>query len=128
LFTHSQLCHFPQTWTLTQDAEWKTNRDVRETLLKDEDSEMIVGQDDAEGGLYDNEEGDDEYGEDTEGADEDWNDADDYGEDAGDLTFRSFWSLVSLLSSHQLGWGSEMNGMWPTTSMLMLQQVALQAS
>jgi hypothetical protein len=36
--------------------------------------------------------------------------------------------LVSLLSSHQLGWGSEMNGMWPTTSMLMLQQVALQAS
>jgi hypothetical protein len=49
---------------------------------------MIVGQDDAEGGLYDNEEGDDDYGEDTEGADEDWNDGDDcdYGEDAGNPT------------------------------------------
>ena len=70
-----------------QDAEWKTDRDVRETLLKDEDGEMIVGQDDAEGGLYDYEEGDgdDGYGEDTEGADEDWNDADDYGEGAGDV-------------------------------------------
>ena len=56
-----------------QDTEWKTDRDVRETLLKDEDGEMIVGQDDAEGGLYDYEEGDDEYGEDTEGANEDWN-------------------------------------------------------
>jgi protein KRI1 len=62
---------------------------VRETLLKDEDGEMIVGQDDAEGGLYDNEEVDDEYGKDTEGADEDWNDGDDcdYGEDAGNPTF-----------------------------------------
>jgi hypothetical protein len=46
----------------TQDVEWKTDRDARETLLKDEDGKMIVGQDNAEGGLYDNE---DEYREDT---------------------------------------------------------------
>jgi protein KRI1 len=70
-----------------QDAEWKTDRDVRETLLKDEDGKMIVGQDDAEGGLYDDEQGDDEeYGEDTETDDQDW-DVDDFGEEDADANY-----------------------------------------
>jgi hypothetical protein len=64
---------------------------MRETLLKDEDGEMIVGQDDAEGGLYDNEEGDDEYGktlkEPTKTGMMMAGDDCDYGEDAGDPTF-----------------------------------------
>ena len=71
-----------------EDAEWKTDTDVRESLLKDEDGNMIVGQDDVEGGLYDNVEDDDEYDHGAEGdavvdENEDWNEADEYeGEEA----------------------------------------------
>jgi protein KRI1 len=70
-----------------EDAEWKTDTDVRETLLMDEDGQMIVGQDDAEGGLYDDEQGDDEeYGEDVETDDPDRY-AEDYGEEDADANY-----------------------------------------
>eukprot|EP00521_Asterionellopsis_glacialis_P011771 CAMPEP_0195289924 /NCGR_PEP_ID=MMETSP0707-20130614/6000_1 /TAXON_ID=33640 /ORGANISM="Asterionellopsis glacialis, Strain CCMP134" /LENGTH=729 /DNA_ID=CAMNT_0040349983 /DNA_START=41 /DNA_END=2230 /DNA_ORIENTATION=+ len=56
-----------------EDKEWKTDGDVRESLQQDDDGNMIVGEDDADGGLYDNynedeneEEGEEDYGEDDE--------------------------------------------------------------
>ncbi len=36
-----------------QDSQWKSDLDVRESLKTDEDGALLVGQDDAEGGLYD---------------------------------------------------------------------------
>ena len=73
-----------------QDAEWKTDRDVRESLLKDEDGKMIAGLDDEAGGLYDNGDEGEEYGDDTEGEEtdlqEDWNE-DYYGEGEEEAAF-----------------------------------------
>jgi protein KRI1 len=72
-----------------QDAEWKTDRDVRETLLRDEeDGKLIAGLDDEAGGLYDNvEEDDDEeedYGDNIEGdgtdQNEEWDEEEHYNE------------------------------------------------
>lgn len=51
------------------DTEWKTDLDVREALQEDEDGGVIVGQDDAEGGMYDNYDGEEED-EDADG--EEW--------------------------------------------------------
>jgi protein KRI1 len=36
-----------------EDSEWKTDADVRSSLLQDEDGRQLVGGDDEEGGLYD---------------------------------------------------------------------------
>lgn len=36
-----------------EESEWKTDQDVRNSLQQDEDGELLVGQDDADGGLYD---------------------------------------------------------------------------
>lgn len=75
-----------------QDAEWKTDRDVRESLLKEEDGNVIAGLDDEAGGLYDNEEGDadDEYGdEEGEGAsqNEEWNEDEYDGQEEEGVAF-----------------------------------------
>jgi len=77
-----------------QDVEWKTDHDVRESLLKDEDGDMIAGLDDEAGGLYDNDEGDeDEYEDDTEGEgadqNEDWNEDEYYRKDGGEAFARA---------------------------------------
>jgi len=37
-----------------EDNEWKTDLDVRQTLKDDDDGEDLVGQDDVNGGMYDN--------------------------------------------------------------------------
>merc|ERR1712161_52138 len=37
-----------------EDNEWKTGLDVRQTLKDDDDGEGLVGQDDVNGGMYDN--------------------------------------------------------------------------
>ncbi|GAX29424.1 protein KRI1 [Fistulifera solaris] len=60
-----------------QDSQWKSDLDVRESLKTDEDGALLVGQDDAEGGLYDV--GDEEEGDDVENDhegdnEEDWPD------------------------------------------------------
>ncbi|GAX26299.1 protein KRI1 [Fistulifera solaris] len=47
-----------------QDSQWKSDFDVRESLKTDEDGALLVGQDDAEGGLYDV--GDEDEGNDVE--------------------------------------------------------------
>lgn len=65
------------------DAEWKTDQDVRSSILKDEDGDLIAGLDDEAGGLYDNVEEDEEYGgDDTQGEtaeqDQDWNENQEY--------------------------------------------------
>ena len=65
-----------------EDREWKTDLDVRETLKDDEEGDGVVGQDDVNGGMYDNvqegeanEEANDEEYDETE----EWND-DEYDE------------------------------------------------
>jgi protein KRI1 len=64
-----------------QDKEWKSDADVRESLLKDEDGNMLVGEDDADGGLYDNGdlEDDGEFNDDED--DENEEEVGDYGDD-----------------------------------------------
>ena len=55
------------------DTQWKSDKDVVTTLKNDEDVVDVVGQDDLDGGLYDNYdegEGDENNGEDEEYADE----------------------------------------------------------
>jgi protein KRI1 len=55
------------------DTQWKSDKDVVETLKNDEDVVDVVGQDDLDGGLYDNYdegEGDENNGEDEEYPDE----------------------------------------------------------
>jgi protein KRI1 len=57
-----------------EDAVWKSDMDVRKTLEADEEGADVVGQDDAEGGLYDEE----DYGnEEDEGNADEWQDDDD---------------------------------------------------
>jgi protein KRI1 len=64
------------------DAQWKNDRDVRGTLQRDEDGELLVGQDTEDGGLYDNI--DDKAADDSDHADEDHPDDDDWMEDDED--------------------------------------------
>jgi protein KRI1 len=62
------------------DAQWKSDKDVVDTLKNDEDVVDVVGQDDLDGGLYDNYdegEGDDNNGEDEEYPDEEIDEDDD---------------------------------------------------
>lgn len=54
-----------------EDAEWKTDKDVRESLKREEDGDLMVGQDDEDGGLYDNVQDDDNEGP-QDGYDGDW--------------------------------------------------------
>merc|ERR1711935_1133892 len=65
-----------------EDEEWKTDIDVRQDLMGDEDGEEIVGED-VEGGMYDTnaaeEEEDDYNGED--GDQQDWGDDEEMGEE-----------------------------------------------
>jgi protein KRI1 len=39
-----------------EEKQWKSDGDVRDSLLQDEDGNQLVGEDDADGGLYDNQE------------------------------------------------------------------------
>jgi len=55
-----------------EDKEWKSDKDVRESLLQEEDGKMLVGQDGMEGGLYDYDEGDEQDDEDDQQGEEDW--------------------------------------------------------
>lgn len=67
-----------------EDAEWKNDADVRRTLMQDEDDgNALVGQDDEDGGLYDN--GEDEY-DDDDGEQEGQDDAEGY-DDENDEVF-----------------------------------------
>ena len=73
-----------------QDAEWKTDQDVRETLKKDEDGALLVGQDD-DGGLYDNDEEneyeggyDEEEYDGMEEEEEEWPEEEGYAADGND--------------------------------------------
>ena len=66
-----------------EDKEWKTDVDVRKTLKADEEGDELVGQDDVNGGMYDNV-NDSEYNEDAMDEEyydenEEWND-DEYDE------------------------------------------------
>jgi protein KRI1 len=71
-----------------QDQEWTNDQAVRESLQRGEDGELLVGQDDVDGGLYDNDEevpeeetGGEEEEKDYEGVEEEeWPD-DDMDED-----------------------------------------------
>eukprot|EP00977_Amphora_coffeiformis_P018046 scaffold6120_cov162-Amphora_coffeaeformis.AAC.3 len=71
-----------------EDKEWKSDKDVRETLMKDEDGNLIVGHD-KEGDMYDDTVGDDAEeeengGDDNEDDDDEWNDEGNYeGEEGG---------------------------------------------
>jgi protein KRI1 len=62
-----------------EDEEWKTDLDVREGLKADEDGKGVIGQDDAEGGMYDTYTGEEE----TEEQDETGEDFEDQGEEEG---------------------------------------------
>uniref|UniRef100_A0A7S2VCY1 Kri1-like C-terminal domain-containing protein n=2 Tax=Entomoneis paludosa TaxID=265537 RepID=A0A7S2VCY1_9STRA len=70
-----------------EDAKWKSDKDVREDLAKDEDGEILVG-DDEQGGLYDDENDDDddepneraERGQD-ETEEDDWVEEEEFGDD-----------------------------------------------
>jgi protein KRI1 len=62
-----------------EDTEWKSDLDVRRTLQQDEDGVALVGKDDADGGMYDVYENEDDeqdnaqdYEEDEERGDEDY--------------------------------------------------------
>mmetsp|Transcript_27595 Transcript_27595/g.41758 ORF Transcript_27595/g.41758 Transcript_27595/m.41758 type:complete len:736 (-) Transcript_27595:415-2622(-) len=70
-----------------EDSQWKSDADVRESLLDDEDGKMLVGEDNEDKGLYDNEEeeGDQPYHE--EGDDEYFNE--DVSNDINDEGFQS---------------------------------------
>jgi protein KRI1 len=52
-----------------EDTEWKSDLDVRKSLEEDEDGQAVVGQDDVEGGMYDNY--DEDEGEDDDTGNED---------------------------------------------------------
>ncbi|KAG7355601.1 KRI1-like family protein [Nitzschia inconspicua] len=69
-----------------EDPEWKSDLDVRKSLNEDDDGEVLVGQDDVDGGMYDTYDGkDDEEEEETgnaDGNDEEWNEGDDEYYDA----------------------------------------------
>ncbi|GKY98612.1 hypothetical protein MPSEU_000817900 [Mayamaea pseudoterrestris] len=41
----------------SNDAEWKSELDVRNTLKNEEDGDLLIGQDDEDGGLYDDNQG-----------------------------------------------------------------------
>lgn len=62
-----------------EDAEWKSDLDVRKSLKADEEGEGVVGQDDPDGGLYDNYDGDND---DEENA-SNWEDEEDNEEYVG---------------------------------------------
>jgi protein KRI1 len=73
-----------------EETQWKSDLDVRESLLQDEDGKMLVGEDDVDGGLYDGVEDDDadkEYNGEEDDADKEYNGEEDdadveyYGED-----------------------------------------------
>jgi len=53
-----------------EDGQWKTDGDVRESLLRDEDGKMLVGEQDNDKGLYDNEEEERDQSDGDEGDDE----------------------------------------------------------
>lgn len=53
-----------------EDGQWKTDADVRESLLRDEDGKILVGEHDDDKGLYDNEEEERDEQDDEEGDDE----------------------------------------------------------
>jgi len=68
-----------------EDKEWKTDGDVRESLKQDDDGNMIVGEDDEDGGLYDNYNDEEEVGEEAEELDEDYDETDEpFALDNGD--------------------------------------------
>jgi protein KRI1 len=66
-----------------EDPEWKDDQDVRENLKSGEDGALLVGQDDPDGGLYDNvEEAEYEDGDEGNGGDEEeWPEEEEYYED-----------------------------------------------
>ena len=70
---------FGDNYYAQEDKEWKTDVDVRESLRKDEDGNLLVGQDGEEGGLYD-----DDATEEEQDHDEYWKDDDDEMGDEGD--------------------------------------------
>ena len=47
-----------------EETQWKSDLDVRESLLQDEDGKMLVGEDDVDGGMYDD--GGDDYDDDAD--------------------------------------------------------------
>ncbi|KAL3922281.1 MAG: hypothetical protein SGILL_002287 [Bacillariaceae sp.] len=63
-----------------EDAEWKSDLDVRRTLQEDEDGDALVGKEDVDGGMYDeDDEIDDVQGDDRDYQDdEEWKDEDFY--------------------------------------------------
>lgn len=63
-----------------EDAQWKSDIDVRKTLEADEEAIGVVGQDDVDGGLYDKEEYENEE---DEGNTDEWEDYDDDEEYVG---------------------------------------------
>ena len=63
-----------------EDAQWKSDMDVRKDLEADEEAIGVVGQDDVDGGLYDRE---DYENEDGEGNPDGWDDYDDDEEYVG---------------------------------------------
>ncbi|KAG7361658.1 KRI1-like family protein [Nitzschia inconspicua] len=69
-----------------EDPEWKSDIDVRKSLNEDDDGEVLVGQDDVDGGMYDTYDGQDDEEEevlgDAHGDDEAWNEDDDEYYDA----------------------------------------------
>ena len=68
-----------------EDKEWKSDKDVRETLMKDEDGNLIVGQD-KEGDMYDtvgDDAEDEEIRGDDAGDEDEWNDEGYYEDDEG---------------------------------------------
>jgi protein KRI1 len=63
-----------------EDAEWKSDLDVRRSLKEDDDGDALVGQDDVDGGMYDNFDGEEGDGEDIQqdnDENEEWNDDED---------------------------------------------------
>jgi protein KRI1 len=65
-----------------EDAEWKTEADIRSTLKNDEDGDLLVGQDDDDGGLYDDGANDDEQYSGREDGEDDGEAYDDDDEEA----------------------------------------------
>ena len=69
-----------------EDNEWKTDVDVRETLKGDDDGENLVGQDDVNGGMYDNvqEEGEGEVSENAMEEEEYYDESAEWDDNNGD--------------------------------------------
>ena len=69
-----------------EDNEWKTDVDVRETLKGDDDGENLVGQDDVNGGMYDNvqEEGEGEVNENAMEEEEYYDESAEWDDNNGD--------------------------------------------